>query len=88
MTAGNVSHVVTGQRGGGCEIRTREGLHPTRFPTMLASVHRGSPPSVTCRNMTGVVAGERRRTGMNETKTETGGRAALYGAAHVRSDAP
>ncbi len=33
--------------GGGCEIRTREGLPPTRFPTMLACVHQSSPPSVT-----------------------------------------
>ena len=33
--------------GGGCEIRTREGLPPTRFPTMLAGVHRGPGPSVT-----------------------------------------
>src|SRR5215469_10513027 len=34
-----VSHVknrgvLPGQRGGGCEIRTREGLHPTRFPSV------------------------------------------------------
>ena len=26
--------------GGGCGIRTREGLHPTRFPTMLTGVHQ------------------------------------------------
>jgi hypothetical protein len=38
--------LVPGQRGGGCEVRTREGLPPTRFPTMLASVHRRPPPSV------------------------------------------
>ncbi|MGE5287136.1 MAG: tyrosine-type recombinase/integrase [Micromonosporaceae bacterium] len=31
--------VLPGKSGGGCEIRTREGLHPTRFPTLWASVH-------------------------------------------------
>jgi hypothetical protein len=62
-----------GQRGGGCEIRTREGLPPTRFPTMLASVHRRPPPSATCPNTTGVAADERPRTGVNETRTETSG---------------
>src|SRR6266496_1520965 len=65
--------VLADQRGGGCEIRTREGLPPTRFPTMLTSVHRRPPPSVTCPNMTGTVAGERRRTGVNETRTESSG---------------
>jgi hypothetical protein len=48
------------QGGGGWEIRTPEGLPPARFPTMLASVHRGSRSSVTCPNMTGAVAGARR----------------------------
>ena len=62
--------VFPGQRGGGCEIRTREGLPPTRFPTMLTSVHRRPPPSVACANTSRVTAGERCRTGMNETKTE------------------
>src|SRR5262249_1779885 len=68
--------------GGGCEIRTREGLPPTRFPTLLAGVRTGSPPSVTCQNAGPATAGERCRTGVNETRTETrhrvvpGGRAA------------
>ena len=62
--------VLAGQRGAGCEIRTREGLPPTRFPTMLASVHRRPPPSANCANTIRVATGERRRTGMNETKTE------------------
>jgi hypothetical protein len=30
--------VVPGHNGGGCEIRTREGLHPTRFPGLRACV--------------------------------------------------
>src|SRR5262249_45228075 len=77
--------VAAGQRGGGCEIRTREGLHPPRFPTMRISVHHSPPPSATCPNTTGTVAGERRRTGVNEIKTETGGLAALYEAARPRS---
>src|SRR5215470_2336663 len=41
---------------------------------MLARVHRGSPPSATSRNTTGAAAGERWRTGVNETETETGTR--------------
>ena len=77
-----------GQRGGGCEIRTREGLPPTRFPTMLASVHRRPPPSANCANTIWVNIGERSRTGVNETETETGGQAALCGAARLRSGAP
>jgi hypothetical protein len=80
--------VVPGQRGGGWEIRTPEGLPPTRFPTMLASVHQCSPPSVTCQNATGAAAGERCRTGVNETETETKDWAAFYGAARLRGDAP
>ena len=56
--------------GGGCEIRTREGLPPTRFPTLLHGVHRRPPPSANCANTIRVDAGERSRTGMNEPKTE------------------
>ena len=58
------------------------------LPTMLTTVHRGSPPSVTCPNMTGAVAGERRRTQMSETETETECGAALYAVARLRSGAP
>ena len=36
--------VSSGQRSGGCEIRTREGLHPTRFPSVRLGVH-GRPCS-------------------------------------------
>jgi hypothetical protein len=80
--------VSAGQRGGGCEIRTREGLPPTRFPTMLTTVHRGPPPSVTCPNMTGAVSGEQRRTEVNETETETGGWPAHRGSARLGISAP
>src|SRR6516162_877023 len=57
--------------GGGCEIRTREGLPPTRFPTMLARVHRRPPPSANCTNTIRANTGERSRTEVNETETET-----------------
>ena len=57
--------------GGGCEIRTREGLHPTRFPTMLTAVHRRPRPSATCADAPRVAVGERFRTGVNETTFET-----------------
>jgi hypothetical protein len=33
------------QSSGGCGIRTREGLHPTRFPSLQTEVHAGSPGS-------------------------------------------
>jgi hypothetical protein len=33
-------------RGGGCGIRTREGLHPTRFPNPQTEVHAGLQISV------------------------------------------
>jgi hypothetical protein len=38
---------------------------------MLTSVHQWPPPSVTCPDASGAAAGERRRTGMNETTFET-----------------
>src|ERR1019366_2094341 len=43
----------------------------TRFPTMLASVRREPPPSVTCPDPFRAAGGERSRTGVNETRTET-----------------
>ena len=55
---------------GGCEIRTREGLPPTRFPIMLTSVHHRPPPFATCANTPTVNADERSRTGVNEPRTE------------------
>src|SRR5258707_15112074 len=45
--------IVAGQRRGGCGIRTREGLPPTRFPTLLTP---GSPPSANCANAVSAVA--------------------------------
>jgi hypothetical protein len=56
--------------GGGCEIRTREGLHPTRFPTLLTSVHAGLRPYVTSHDALRAHAGGRSWTGANETQTE------------------
>src|SRR5215510_7275751 len=43
--AGLVSCLVRGS--GGCEIRTREGLPPTRFPSVRLSVHDRPGTSVT-----------------------------------------
>jgi hypothetical protein len=63
--------VAASQRGGGCEIRTREGLNPTRFPTMLTGVHQRPPLSANCANTIRVYIGELSRTAMNETQTET-----------------
>src|SRR5258707_9786429 len=58
--------IVAGQRRGGCGIRTREGLPPTRFPTLLTP---GSPPSANCANAVAAVAGGRVRTAVNEPQT-------------------
>ena len=41
--------IAAGRRGGGCEIRTREGLHPTRFPSLWTCVRDRSTRSVTWR---------------------------------------
>src|SRR6266550_6772614 len=70
------------------DLNPRRGCPLTRFRVLRTSVHQWPPPSVTCPNMIGVVAGERCRTGVNETETETGDWTAFYGAALVRSDAP
>jgi hypothetical protein len=43
---------------------------PTRFPTMLTGVHPSPGPSVNSAHAYGPTAGERWRTGVNETKTE------------------
>src|SRR5689334_23682364 len=49
---------------------------------MLARVHRRPPPSANCANTIRANTGERPRTGVNETETETRGRAApLQGGA-------
>ena len=74
--------------GQGRPHRTRFGTRaewPARFPTLLADVHRGSPPSVTCA-ADPAAAGERSRTGVNETKTETSRRAADGWREHLRAD--
>ena len=51
LSSAGPAAVTTGvsadQSGGGCEIRTREGLPPTRFPTMLPLVHGGPRQYVT-----------------------------------------
>src|SRR5215469_9323436 len=57
--------------GGGCEIRTREGLPPTRFPTMRTSVHRRPSPCASWAYAPRTAANERVRTGVNETTFET-----------------
>src|SRR5262249_44721184 len=57
--------------GGGCEIRTREGLPPTRFPTMLTFVHDRPPPSVNSADACLGAAREQSRTEVNETTFET-----------------
>jgi hypothetical protein len=65
--------ILAGQRGGGCEIRTREGLPPTRFPTMLTGVHRGPRPSANWADALWADASEPAWTGMNETTFEPTG---------------
>ena len=43
---------------------------PSRFPTLLVAVHWGPGPSVSCADACWPTAGERCRTGVNETQTE------------------
>ena len=42
----SATSISTSGSGGGCGIRTREGLHPTRFPIQQTGVHAGSPVHV------------------------------------------
>ncbi len=85
VSAAPAQCVLAGQRGGGCEIRTREGLPPTRLPTLLASVHHGPSPFVTCPDVPAVAGGEQSRTGVNETQTEPRPRAGIGTAARFRA---
>ena len=64
--------IMPGQTCGGCEIRTREALPPTRFPSLHPGVHQGPAPSVTCTAGLPLVRRGRRWTLANETGTETG----------------
>ncbi len=62
---------VTLQERWEASLRRVASLGATRFSTLLASVRTGSDPSVTCVDAGRVTAGEQRRTGVNETRTET-----------------
>ena len=46
MDAAPVTGVVPGQVSGGCGIRTREGVNPTRFPTPHRPVSERSPTAI------------------------------------------
>jgi len=70
LNAGGRDGPLADRRGGGCEIRTREGLHPTRFPTLLAGVHHRSLPFMACPDLCWAATGEWLRTGVNEPRTE------------------
>jgi hypothetical protein len=64
VSCAKIGGVLPGQRGGGWEIRTREGLPPTRFPSVRLSVHAGPGKSVTwdvCSRWVLADARERRR---------------------------
>src|SRR6266542_7031733 len=71
-----VAHVLDDAHGG----LEGGGLAPTRFPTMLTGVHPSPGPSVTSAHACGPTAGERCRTGVNETKLSPG--------PHTRPGAP
>jgi len=71
--------------GQGRPHRTRFGTRagwPARFPTMLPEVHDWPLPSATCADAPRVAVGERFRTGVNETRTETRRWAAPDGGEH------
>src|ERR1700730_18370155 len=77
--------------GGGCEIRTREGLPPTRFPSLWACVRLRLPTSAASNSVVGRWPLDGAETRANETRTETGQSAARGDAArrgHQRVDIP
>ena len=76
--------VVAGQPGGGWEIRTPEGLHPTRFPSLWTGVRGRSASSVTSATWPSPALCERTWTRVNETRTETRHRAVPGGRAAAR----
>ena len=86
---------ITAHSGGGCGIRTREGVNPTRFPTLGPVVlSRPRRSGVSAYELLATLDG-RRRTVANETGTETGDRLlirqAWYAVQHVfvpRTSAP
>ena len=79
--ANMIKRIAAVQASGGCEIRTREGLHPTRFPTLLTGVHQCPLQFAASADACRVATGERLRTGVNEPRNEpTGWTAAGRGA--------
>src|SRR5215813_1074445 len=64
--------VLPGQRWRRMRDSNSRGVAPNTLPTMLASVHRGSPQSANWANTIRGNIGERLRTGMNGPKTEPG----------------
>jgi hypothetical protein len=67
-----------GQAGGGCEIRTREGLPPTRFPSLRTGVRGRPAPSATLargpvRSLVNVAERWRMRPKLRLRRSETHG---------------
>jgi hypothetical protein len=55
------------------DLNPRKGCPFTRFRVLRTTVHHRPPAFLTSANRRPAVAGERLRTGVNETKTEPGG---------------
>jgi hypothetical protein len=70
MNANYPFNVVPGQQAVEVGFEPRRGCPLTRFRVLRTSVHHRPPTSLTSTDWRPVVAGERSRTGVNETKTE------------------
>src|SRR5262247_2602447 len=83
------SDVYAGQGRWRWDLNPRKTCAFTRFRVLRTTVHHCPPASVTSTDWRPAVAGERPRTGMNETKTEpTGGKDVGWrGTARSRRDA-
>ena len=78
------SRVVPGHRRWRWDLNPRKGCPFTRFRVLRNAVHHRPPAFVTRADGMPAVAGERPRTGVNETQTETRTRAATDHDAPIR----
>ena len=69
------------------DLNPRRGCPLTRFRVLRATVHHRPPAFVTRADGMPAAAGERPRTGVNETQTETKARAATDSDSHLRGGA-
>ena len=69
--SGKHSRIIAGQERWRWDLNPRKGCPFTRFRGLRSTIHHGPPEYVNCVDACRVTAGERLRTGVNETETET-----------------